>query len=140
MTRADIQALADFLPPLQQPGFTAGNVRGGEQTEPGVLQMPFIDYDPVVDAFVAVAYRQSWVLTDFDWQVWAQSDEAKALQGEETAIATATPEQLGRLITVCVRQERFCEGALMSAFDSGLILRIVERAAVLAGDPSSDLG
>ncbi|MET3353939.1 UNVERIFIED_ORG: hypothetical protein ABID33_001845 [Xanthobacter viscosus] len=139
MTRADIQALADFLPPLRQPGFTAGKVRGGEQTEPGVFQMPFIQYDPVVDAFVKAAYRHSWVLMDFDWPVWAQSDEAKALQDDETAIAMATPEQLGRLITVCVRQERFCDGTLMSAFDSGLILRVVERAATLVGHPSSDL-
>ena len=54
-----------------------------------------------------------------------------SLQDDARALAQATPEQLARLLTVCVREDRFCEGALESAFESGLLTRILERAAVL---------
>ena len=102
-----------------------------------VSRMPFVSYDPIVDSFVEAAYSHAWVLKAFDWPTWAQSAEARSLRDDEAAIRNATPEQLARLLTVCIRQDRFVEGALMEAFDSGLILRIVERAAALAGDPPS---
>ena len=137
MTPATLQALADFLPALRQPEFKAGEIHGGDEIEPDVFRMPFVAYDPIVDAFVAAAYSNSWVLQDFDWPTWAQSAEARSLRDDETAIRNATPEQLARLLTVCIRQERFAEGALLEAFDSSLILRIIERAAVLAGAPPS---
>jgi hypothetical protein len=38
------------------------------------------------------------------------------------------------LLTAIIRQDRFCEGALLSAFDSGLILGIVRRAAAILKD------
>ena len=48
------------------------------------------------------------------------------------ALASATPDQLAKLIAVVVRQERFCEGTLAAAFEEGLVLGIVRRAGVLA--------
>lgn len=127
----DLQALADFLPVFRQPGFQAGTWAGGAETEPGVIQMPYVSYDPVVDSFRKVAYEHGWVKKDFAWSAWMQSDEARSLRAG-TAIRSATSDQLGQLLTFCIRQDRFVEGALMGAFESGLILRIVERAAVLA--------
>ena len=38
-----------------------------------------------------------------------------------------------RLLTVCIRQDRFVDGALLDAFESGLIRRVVQRAADLVG-------
>lgn len=35
-------------------------------------------------------------------------------------------------MTVCIRRDKYSEGALLDAFDRGLILRIVKRAAALA--------
>ncbi|HEY5071510.1 MAG TPA: DUF6508 domain-containing protein [Caulobacteraceae bacterium] len=137
MTTADLQALAAFLPALREPGFRAGELCGGDEIEPGVFRAPFVSYAPVVDSFVETAYAHAWVLKGFDWAAWAQSAEAKALRDDETAVRSATPEQLARLLTVCIRQDRFVDGALMDAFDSGLIPRIVQRAAALAGAPPS---
>ena len=133
MTPAALRALAGFIPALRRPGFTAGEVRGGEEIGPGVLRAPFVSYEPIVDAFVETAYSQGWVLKDFDWPAWAKSAEARSLRDDEAAIGQASPEQLARLLTVFIRQDRFVDGALLDAFESGLILRIAERAAVLAG-------
>jgi hypothetical protein len=53
-------------------------------------------------------------------------------------LAKATPEQLAKLLTVCIRQDRFAEGTLLVAFEAGLLTRILQRAkAILAEIESS---
>jgi hypothetical protein len=44
----------------------------------------------------------------------------------------ASPEQLAKLITAVVRADRFCEGYLHGAFESGLLVGVVRRARQLA--------
>nr|WP_062014484.1 DUF6508 domain-containing protein [Aureimonas sp. AU4] len=44
---------------------------------------------------------------------------------------------LAKLLTVLIRGERFCDGTLAQAFESGLLGRILDRIALLAGiDPT----
>jgi hypothetical protein len=45
--------------------------------------------------------------------------------------AIATPDQLTELLTAIIRSDRFVEGSIAGAFDSGLLGRIACRAAVL---------
>lgn len=136
MTNDSLKHLAAFLPDLEQPEFSAGEMRGGNEMEPGILRMPYASYSEVVDRFIDYAYKYGWVIQDFDWPAWAQSAEAIRLRDEESALECATAEQLIRLLTVLIRQERFSEGSLLTAFESGLMLRIVRRAAALADDRS----
>lgn len=132
MTEDGLRQLANFLQEFERPGFKAGEWAGGEEIEPNVLSMPFIDYGDVVSSFIDAAYLHGWIVNDFDWGEWSNSAEAKRLHGDESAVADATVEQLRRLLTLHIRQDRFSEGALLKAFESGLMLRIVRRAAVLA--------
>jgi hypothetical protein len=90
--------------------------------------------------FVGMCYAFDWV-TPFDWPEWMQTDEARQLRDDPDALATATSAQLQKLLTVLVRQDRFVEGSLAEHFRSGMIDRIVARAAVLATatrDPHAD--
>jgi hypothetical protein len=127
-----LKALARFLPEFERPGFKAGEMRGDDEIEPNVFSMPFCCYGDVVQSFIETAYQHGWVSKDFEWPEWAQSDEAARLRDDQRNVDSATEEQLARLLTVCIRQDRFVEGALLDAFESGLILRIVRRAAALA--------
>ena len=79
--------------------------------------------------FVPDAYKHDWVLRNFDWPEWGQTSEARNLFDDQAALADASPEQVFRLLTVVLRRDHFCEGTLDEAFESGLILRIVRRAA-----------
>jgi hypothetical protein len=56
-------------------------------------------------------------------------------------LRSATPEQLAYLLSVCVYENRVKEGALLSAFESGLLTRILERAAVILSEivPEQDV-
>ena len=81
--------------------------------------------------FAAMCYDFNWV-EPFDWPTWMETDEAALLRDDHNALANASSEQLQKLLTVIVRQERFVEGSLAEHFESGLIDRIMDRAAVLA--------
>ena len=68
----------------------------------------------------------------FEWADWKDSAEATLLRDDPSALKNATLEQLIRLLTVVIRQDRFVEGALGNVFESGLLGGILRRAAVLA--------
>lgn len=81
-------------------------------------------------AFYDMAYAAGWV-TCRDWPTWSQSAEGECLLHDRDALANADEEQLAKLLTTIVRSERFCDGAMAQAFDSGLLLAITQRAEVL---------
>lgn len=132
------RGLAAFLAEFEQPDFRFGEWSEPESTEPGVMTMPYYSLSPVAGKFVESAYEFGWVLRDFDWPAWKDTPEAVRLRDNRSALESASPDDLARLLTVLILQERFCEGALASAFESGLLTRIVRRAAVLAASESRD--
>ena len=129
-----ISELADFLPQLEDPGFKAGEMVIDNATGAEIRQWPYAVYEPIVKSLVDAAYLNNWVLTKFDWPTWGQSERALQLRDEDGAIEHAGADELCYLLTVLIRQDRFIEGSLLDAFESGLILRIVRRAKMLADD------
>ena len=73
-------------------------------------------------------------MRDFDLATWKQTHEAKSLRDDAEVLARATPEQLARLLTICIRQDRFCEGTLEGAFESFGTPPNPHRAAVILRD------
>jgi len=127
---ARLERLAGFATVFEAAGFVAGELVM-PASAPGVWTMPYVRYHPEVDRFVSSAYEDGWVRSDVAWGEWSQTPEAQSLRDDPKVLATATLDQLAKLITVLVRQERFAEGSLMEAFEGGLVLGIVRRAEVL---------
>lgn len=127
--QVDWAPILAFLPRFQSPGFTAGTRRGGAAAEDGVLQLPWVELSGDLRRFVATLYGQGAIVV-FDWASWAHSTGAR-LADDPGALARADIDDLRRLLTAIVRQDRFSEGSLLGAFDSGLIVRILERVAEL---------
>src|SRR6266699_5935221 len=76
-------------------------------------------------SFIEATYKFGWVLwPEFDWIEWKHTPEAMQLRDGPEALSKATPEQLARLLTVLIRQDRFVESALQSAFESGILTRV----------------
>ena len=134
-----LRQLATFLPRFEQPGFEFGTWVHPASPEPGVIVMGYYARSRTADAFVQMAYDFGWVLSDFDWSAWAQTQEATQLRDNPKALAASSPDQLARLLTVIIRQDRFCEGAIASAYEAGLLTGIVRRAAQLASDRATSL-
>ena len=62
---------------------------------------------------------------------WLQTEEGAALRDRPEALATASPDELRKLLTAIIRSDRFVEGSIVGAFESGLLARIARRASAL---------
>lgn len=121
-----LDALAGFLPQFESPGFEFGQM----EMSPG--KMPRYTLSPTASNFVEACEDMHWVRWFFDWADWKETPEAIQLRDDPANLAEASPEQIEHLLTTVIRQNRFVEGELGSAFESGLLIRIIRRAAVLA--------
>jgi hypothetical protein len=124
-----LQRLARHLPAFEAPGFSFGSWVPSQEREDGVIVLGWYEPGPEAQAFLADL--GGWITT-YDWPTWAASPEGQALLGDPEAVASASAEDLGRLLTVYVRSERFGDGTLENAFKSGMLTAIVRRAGVLA--------
>ena len=124
-----LDALAEFLPIFETPDFEFGHF----VDSPGTFG--YYSFSDVASRFIDVCYAMKWVDLSFDWVAWKASPEALQLRDDPAVLESATPDQLQKLLTVLIRQDRFVEGALAAEFESGLLVRILRRAAVLGEDP-----
>lgn len=140
MAAPDLRVLSRFLPEFERTDFSPGDWTEMQKQEDGVYTMPYATLSPAASEFVQAAYDGGWVLQDFNWSDWKDTEEARDLYRDPDLLAQATPHQLAQLLTVFIRQDRFVEGGLLGDFKSGHILAIVRRAAELlqAGEPPSE--
>ncbi len=82
--------------------------------------------DPAQE-FIQMLYDKEWI-SQFSWTDWETTTEAVRLRDEPDFLAEANTDQIAKLLTVIVRKDRFVEGELLSAYESGLLNRIISRA------------
>lgn len=129
-----LEGLAAFVPRFEAPDFSFGEWSGDVEVIDGVMTMPYCRYSAAANDFVQCAYDLKWVREDCDWPSWSQTPEAARLRDDPDALAQATLDQLACLLTTVIRKDRYCEGELAAAFDTGLLTRICRRAAQLAAE------
>ena len=116
-----LDAIAAFLPAFEAHDFSVGNI----------ATLMHFDYSEPVLRFQETAYEDGWVSPEVDWPAWTETEEARRLRDDRTAIEEATVQQLQKLLTALIRQDRFVTGALAGAFESGLLTAIVRRVEQL---------
>jgi hypothetical protein len=111
LTRQDWQPLLDMIPEIE----STSEFREWS----GMYSYPA----PIVDHFLKVVYAIP-IIVDFDWASWDEGRE----KGRDPEFDFDSVDLLTKckLITAIVRNDRFCEGALASAFESGLILKVLK--------------
>ncbi|MEG3093133.1 DUF6508 domain-containing protein [Sphingomonas sp. PB1R3] len=133
MDIATLRNITAFAPVLADPAFVAGEWTKPERSAEGVITMAWLRLsDPAsASAFVAVIATED-VAAPYHRPV---TDAARAtllrLTQDPSAITDATADQIGWVLTYLLRADRFVEGSLGHAFDTGLMLAIARRAAVL---------
>ena len=126
-----LRRLARHLPVLESPDFEFGAWERPMTDADGVIHVGWYVFSPQAEAFLADA--RTWV-EPFDWPTWAASPEGQALLSGPEAVAAASAEDLGRLLTTFIRSERFGDGTLESAFKRGMLTAIARRAAALLSE------
>jgi Family of unknown function (DUF6508) len=130
--RLALEALAAFEPEFADPDVTFGTWSSADSIEDdGPLRLPYVELSEVAARFLRTCAENDWIRPDFDWPDWVGTPEARRLREDPDALAAATADDLAHLLTALVRGDRFYEGQLLGAFESGLLQRIVERAARL---------
>src|SRR5688500_10168301 len=129
---ARLKVLADVLPVLEaaEPDF-------GHWVLPplkdGVHSLGWFELGPAGEAFLAAVAKGGWVTVGFDWRAWLESGDGRRFRDQQ-AVDAADADDLAKLITAIVRSDRFVEGSLAGAFESGLLSRIARRANLLAAE------
>ena len=127
-----LEALAKHLAILTKPGFAFSEDIPAKQ-HGDVIEMGWTSYGPEAQAFMKDAYDYGWVQST-NWTGWMQTEGAQRLSQDPARMAVATIEDLAKVLTVCLRRDRFMEGSLAADFESGLIIRIVKRAEELSSE------
>lgn len=130
LSQEGIQQLSKLNDRIQAHQGLWGESRGGEKDENGVIQMPYINKDPIITDFLEFMYDNHLVVV-FDWSKWDGGREWYKIEDDSKYNQLDTGTAL-KLLTAVIRNDRFNEGALVSAFDSGDFPKIINRLVELA--------
>ena len=115
------QPLLDLIPVIEQtPVF--GKKSGGRVDEDQTITLPHYTPSKIIQQFLDTIYTIP-IIIDFDWPGWG---EGREMTHPNFDLDSADLVAKCKLITAIARKDRFCEGVLISKFESGLILRILK--------------
>jgi len=126
VTVREIDELLEFLPFFEVAGhlYVKAPSGSGEPLEE-VSSVPHPEYCDELVAFFWLAGQPCW--SDFDYD----PRQAQALLRDDRFIATCSLGEIRTLLTYCVRSERFADGAWLHLLESGRIVALLRRLAVL---------
>jgi hypothetical protein len=139
-TAEDWRAVAAFAKPLADPTLVVGVARGGERDpKTGSISWPWVEYSDVVQQWMTSLYDHNIVM-EYGEPGW--DDKMDAFVAAPCLLDLADLTTIRKVLTTIVRRERFCDGAIMSAFDCGIVqaamLRLAELAAQADGGVRND--
>jgi hypothetical protein len=102
---------------------------GGEEVAENTIEMPWIQNDELIMDFVTFVYDRGLTIV-FNWKDW---DEGGRLYKSEdqTKYDNVDLETVLKLITSLIRQDRFADGSLAWAFESGNFPKLINRLVEL---------
>lgn len=131
MDMATLRNIAAFAPILSDPDFATGAWTEPRRSAEGIITMSWFHLSGPAAAFVTAITSED-IAAHYRRPV---DDEARStamhMIEHPPAIANASVEQIGWILTYLLRADRFVEGSLAQAFDRGLMRAIAQRAAIL---------
>ena len=121
-SKKDWEPLLSLIPEIENTS-QFGVINGKEFDENGILIMPYYIPSSVVIRFNKIVYNLP-IIINFDWSGW--SNGHIMVSDNKFNFDTIDIPEKCKIITAIVRNNRFCDGALISAFESGLILRLLK--------------
>ena len=121
-SRRDWNSLLKLIPLIEETK-KFGESRGGNELAKDLFELPYLDPAEIVSEFMRVVYEMP-IIISFDWGSW---DEGRNIASDMNFdFDTIDIPTKCKLITAIVRNDRFCEGALVNAFEKGLMLKILK--------------
>ncbi|PWN06734.1 DUF6508 domain-containing protein [Rhodohalobacter mucosus] len=122
MTYEDWKPILDLIPAIEKMKIYSVEVEPAREMD-GVIELGSWREDDVVTEFLEAVYTIP-IINDFNWGGW---DEGRAMASNRNFdYDTVDIPTKCMLITAIVRNDRFCDGALVDTFEDGTILRILK--------------
>ncbi len=122
LSKSHWQPLLDLIPEIKAKGnfSIAPKI---EEDKNGVLIVPCFSAAAVVGKF-HYTFEELGFMVSFDWGSWKEGREI--LEGKTFNFDSIDIPTKCKLISMIIRNDRFCDGYLVSTFESGLILKVLE--------------
>ncbi len=121
----DASKLRELNTRIQKNRSVWGIKRGGEQTVDGAIEMQWVDKNPLIYEFLEFM-DDNGLLPIFAWAAWKEgsdlfeSDDPSKYDSIDTVIIL-------KLIYAATRKDRFGDGTLVWAFESGDFVKLIDR-------------
>ena len=131
----EFEELTAFISQIKEDAFGEWIIdRKNDGTPEHPIQMPYVNYSEVVDNFVETLYQFCDRHTEFEHTQYSKTLHDYGLEWDKESMSKANVSDMEAkgviaLLIGAVRAERFCDGALLAFFESGCILRWLERLA-----------
>lgn len=120
--REDWQPLFELIPEIER-SEEFGEMLGGNDNEKGEMMWPFWVEEEVITRFRDIIHNLP-VTVAFNYMEWDEGKEMASKQDFD--FDTIDVPTKCKIITAIMRNDRFCDGALISAFESGLMLALLK--------------
>lgn len=131
LSSGDATKLEDLNTRIQNHKGKWGVPMGGEKTASGAIRIPWVQNDPLIYEFIDFMYDKD-LLPTFSWTGQDKLSELFVSE-DQTKYDDIDLETALKLIFIATRKERFADGTLAWAFESGGFSKLVARLVELSG-------
>lgn len=121
--RSAIDWASSFIDRFEGPLDSFATIHDMERKLDGTLNLMWVEYSPTVRDF-ADGFYEKGLMVEFDWARWKRAEKLFADSG---LIARASAMDCLKLVTLCLRKDRFVEGFLAHALKRGVITNCLKR-------------
>jgi hypothetical protein len=125
----DMATLKDLNTKIQNHEGKWGVSKGGEKTTGGAIQMHWVQNDPLIYEFIDFMADKN-LLPVFDWTKWDEGSELFTSE-DLTKYDNIDVDAALKLVLAATRKERFADGTMAWAFESGGFPKLVNRLVAL---------
>ncbi|MBN2280485.1 MAG: hypothetical protein JXQ65_07895 [Candidatus Marinimicrobia bacterium] len=116
--KSDWQRLFDFIPRIKNEDKFGSLI---DRLEEGVIYLQPYESSEFVEDFKKLFYGVPFII-DFDWGSW---DKGRKMVDKDFNFDSIDVFTKLKLISALLRNDRFCSGMLIQAFEDGIILKIL---------------
>lgn len=122
-TARDWKPLLDLIPEIEKIEKFGDDSEAMRQLEEGIISMyPYVEHK-IVEQFRHVLYSIP-IAVDFDWAAWDKGREI--VSDDNFDYDTIDIPTKCKVITVIARNDRFCSGRLVQAFETGMMQKVLK--------------
>lgn len=125
LTHEDWQELEEFYTRLINYKDSFSEDGGGEEIEPGVIEMPYTIEKPIIMEARQLLLDKHLIVM-FNWSRWEEGKAMFRVKSEDKFIEASLPDVI-KLFTAVMRNSRFSDGAWAELFESGDGQRLFKR-------------